>query len=544
MVSRFISRKGAFPQLGIKAPVVTVSVDNVTRSGLQTIDSITLQENDRVMLVNQDIPAENGIYNAATVSWERSPDWNEDGDVTSGVMIINTSRMAMYIASFAGSFIIDSTVVQFNTIYGEVGIAASNLQIYNPGYLPTYISSTSFKLEGGIDLTDFYYVNRRLRLEGSDGQVYYGAIATSVYGTDTTITMTMEGADIVPIDLITAVMVSSDQQWTPIPINNHTFRSMPKARLVSGRIGYTNWWVIVGENGFIATSNDLGQSWTERTITGGLTTEKINDVAYDHDSESFMAVADDTWIITSDDGVTWVSSQPSDLTGAITTGDGHLRFIAYGYTRQQIEPGFMLLAQLDNTFSSEIYSTTNNGVNWTNRVVGAQTQGLNYWNYNSQPTILTSQVWWYHHGHSHYSVFPTANTQMSNSNHGSVGAQPFDITWMKSLEEALIVYEGGQVQSALNWGQSTYTERVIGGSGIFGSTDLLCCAYSDLQGRIVMGGKEGKMGYTDDNRNFTSIANGFNPTAHILDIWFDEYDAIWIGISNDGNICRSTTGIS
>lgn len=57
-----------------KADVRVVAVGNVSLTGLQTVDGVTLVAGDRVLLVGQTAPAENGIYVAASGAWARATD--------------------------------------------------------------------------------------------------------------------------------------------------------------------------------------------------------------------------------------------------------------------------------------------------------------------------------------------------------------------------------------------------------------------------------------------------------------------------------------
>ena len=57
-----VSRLGLAPEEGIKAPVVVESVTNLTLYGLQTVNTVALADNDRVLVKEQTDPAENGIW--------------------------------------------------------------------------------------------------------------------------------------------------------------------------------------------------------------------------------------------------------------------------------------------------------------------------------------------------------------------------------------------------------------------------------------------------------------------------------------------------
>lgn len=62
--------------LDVKASVVAATTGNITLSGLQNIDGISVSSGDRVLVKNQDSAAENGIYIANGSAWSRSADAN------------------------------------------------------------------------------------------------------------------------------------------------------------------------------------------------------------------------------------------------------------------------------------------------------------------------------------------------------------------------------------------------------------------------------------------------------------------------------------
>jgi len=66
--------------LDAKASVKCATTANITLSGTQTIDGITVAAGDRVLVKNQSTAAQNGIYLAAASAWSRATDldaWSE-----------------------------------------------------------------------------------------------------------------------------------------------------------------------------------------------------------------------------------------------------------------------------------------------------------------------------------------------------------------------------------------------------------------------------------------------------------------------------------
>jgi len=66
--------------LSWKQPVLCGTTTNITLSGLQTLDGVTVIAGDRVLVKSQTTTSQNGIYLASATAWSRAPDadtWNE-----------------------------------------------------------------------------------------------------------------------------------------------------------------------------------------------------------------------------------------------------------------------------------------------------------------------------------------------------------------------------------------------------------------------------------------------------------------------------------
>jgi hypothetical protein len=73
--------------LDIKDSVRAATTANITLSGAQTIDGVSVIAGDRVLVKDQTTGADNGIYVCAAGAWSRSDDANVSADVTSGMFV-------------------------------------------------------------------------------------------------------------------------------------------------------------------------------------------------------------------------------------------------------------------------------------------------------------------------------------------------------------------------------------------------------------------------------------------------------------------------
>lgn len=78
---------GLTTSVAIKAPCRVATTANITLSGLQTIDGVTVVADDRVLVKNQTSAAENGIWVAQSTAWSRARDFNGARDAVQGTLV-------------------------------------------------------------------------------------------------------------------------------------------------------------------------------------------------------------------------------------------------------------------------------------------------------------------------------------------------------------------------------------------------------------------------------------------------------------------------
>lgn len=80
-------RLGLTGGTAIKAPCKAATTGNITLSGAQTIDGVSLTTGDRVLVWQQTDATANGIYDSDTGTWTRSLDCDGINDVRSGMLV-------------------------------------------------------------------------------------------------------------------------------------------------------------------------------------------------------------------------------------------------------------------------------------------------------------------------------------------------------------------------------------------------------------------------------------------------------------------------
>lgn len=70
-----------------KQSVRAISTTNITLSGTQTVDGVSLIAGDRILVAGQSTASANGIYVVAAGAWSRSTDADGAGEVTANMAV-------------------------------------------------------------------------------------------------------------------------------------------------------------------------------------------------------------------------------------------------------------------------------------------------------------------------------------------------------------------------------------------------------------------------------------------------------------------------
>ena len=106
-----------------------------------------------------------------------------------------------------------------------------------------------------------------------------------------------------------------------------------------------------------------------------------------------------------------------------------------------------------------------------------------------------------------------------------------------------VALENSFVYTGQQWGSSALDNVTFIG------VTLNAAAYSVLQSRFVIVGSNGTIGWLDLSNYgnvdaWTAVSNGFAPGVTINDVGRNDTDNVFIAVAENGEIARSTTGIS
>jgi hypothetical protein len=123
---------GVSGSTAIKAPVRCKTTANITLSGFQAIDGVTLaagDENLRVLVDNQTDATENGIYDAGASAWTRAADFDGNRDVKTGTLVpVNSGTLyagTLWRCTTADPIVIDTSSISFSQYVGTFSSATT-----------------------------------------------------------------------------------------------------------------------------------------------------------------------------------------------------------------------------------------------------------------------------------------------------------------------------------------------------------------------------------------------------------------------------------
>lgn len=140
-----------------KQSVRAATTANITLSGLQTVDGVSLQAGDRVLVKDQSTGSQNGIYVAGSGAWTRSTDADANAEVTAGLSVMVTE----------GSTNADS---QWRLTTNDViTIGTTALVFAQIGAGSSYSQGSGISISGNVIAIDTAVVTRKASANVGDG---------------------------------------------------------------------------------------------------------------------------------------------------------------------------------------------------------------------------------------------------------------------------------------------------------------------------------------------------------------------------------------
>ena len=192
-----------------KQSVRVATTANITLSGLQTIDGVTVILNDRVLVKNQSTGSANGIYLAQSGAWTRSLDADSSAEVTSGLAVMVTEGTTLgdsqWVLTTNDSIILGTTAL----VFAQIGAGTS------------YTAGTGISLAGNVISADTAVLVRKYAVTVGNGSSTSIAVTHSL----TTLDVQVQVYDVASGDTVECdVTRSSTSQvtlgFTIAPANN------------------------------------------------------------------------------------------------------------------------------------------------------------------------------------------------------------------------------------------------------------------------------------------------------------------------------------
>ncbi len=112
-------------RFSFKAPVRVATTANITLSGAQTIDGVSVIAGERVLVKNQSTGSQNGIYVCGASAWARATDFDESADAKPASVIPveegSTNADKLFILSTNKTIVLGTTALNFVEISGGGG---------------------------------------------------------------------------------------------------------------------------------------------------------------------------------------------------------------------------------------------------------------------------------------------------------------------------------------------------------------------------------------------------------------------------------------
>lgn len=144
--------------LDVKDSVRAATTADITLSGTQTVDGVSLDAGNRVLVKNQSTASENGIYVVVSGgSWTRATDFNTSGKVTSGAFTFVEEGTANadsgWVLTTDGSITLGTTALSF-TQFSGAGMMEAGAGLVKTGNTIDVVTASATRIVVNADTID------------------------------------------------------------------------------------------------------------------------------------------------------------------------------------------------------------------------------------------------------------------------------------------------------------------------------------------------------------------------------------------------------
>ena len=149
----------ALSKLDFKHSVLVTTTANIVLSGIQTIDSVLLQAGARVLVKNQTLAKDNGIWVvAASGAWKRALDADTSIEVTPGLFVSvetgATNGDSVWHLVTDGPIVLGTTALTFEMVAGKTGVSAGTYSVLTVDRYGRVIAGTNPTTLAGHGITN------------------------------------------------------------------------------------------------------------------------------------------------------------------------------------------------------------------------------------------------------------------------------------------------------------------------------------------------------------------------------------------------------
>lgn len=146
-------------KLDSKQSVLVATTANIALAGLQTIDGVAVPAGARVLVKNQTVPKDNGIYLAAAAVWTRAPDADTNAEVTSA--LLTSVEQGATQADTRWQLITDGLIVVGTTALTFQNVTQGFAPINSPALITPTATSTPPQFDNSLLLATAGFVRRQ-----------------------------------------------------------------------------------------------------------------------------------------------------------------------------------------------------------------------------------------------------------------------------------------------------------------------------------------------------------------------------------------------